>query len=89
VIPTVNDDEGALRGITRRIRQELGADTPWHCSGYYPAYKSTAPPTPLHTLERAHDIGREEGLDFVYLGNVLGHRYENTSTACAPFRRAV
>jgi len=66
-----------LRGIARRIRQELGAGTPWHCSGYYPAYKSTAPPTPLHTLERAHDIGREEGLDFVYLGNVLGHRYEN------------
>jgi len=35
------------------------------------------PPTPLPTLERAHDIGREEGLDFVYLGNVLGHRAEN------------
>jgi len=32
----------------------------------------------LPTLERAHDIGKEEGLDFVYLGNVLGHRYENT-----------
>lgn len=67
-----------LRGIARRIRQELGADTPWHCSGYYPAYRFTAPPTPLPTLERAHDIGREEGLDFVYLGNVLGHRYENS-----------
>jgi pyruvate formate lyase activating enzyme len=32
----------------------------------------------LYILERAHEIGREEGLDFVYLGNVLGHRYENT-----------
>jgi len=32
----------------------------------------------LHTLERSHDIGREGGLDFVYLGNVLGHWYENT-----------
>jgi pyruvate formate lyase activating enzyme len=32
---------------------------------------------PLETLERAHDIGREEGLDFVYLGNVLGPRYES------------
>jgi pyruvate formate lyase activating enzyme len=74
----VNDDEGILRGIARRIHDELGADTPWHCSGYYPAYRFTAPPTPLPTLERAHDIGREEGLDFVYLGNVLGHRYENT-----------
>jgi len=78
VIPTVNDDEEVLRGIARRVREELGADTPWHCSGYYPAYKFTAPPTPLQTLERAHDIGGEEGLDFVYVGNVLGHRYENT-----------
>jgi len=81
VIPTVNDDEGTLRGIARRIREELGTDTPWHCSGYYPAYKFTIPSTPLQTLERACDIGREEGLDFVYLGNVVGHRYENT---CCP-----
>jgi pyruvate formate lyase activating enzyme len=78
VIPTVNDDEGALRGIARRIRDELGSETPWHVSGYYPAYKFTAPPTPVRTLERAHDIGMEEGLNFVYVGNVLGHRYENT-----------
>ena len=35
-------------------------------------------PVPLHTPEQAHDIGKEEGLDFVYLGNVLGHPYENT-----------
>ena len=36
------------------------------------------PPVPLPTLERAYDIGKEEGLDFVYLGNVVGHPYENT-----------
>jgi len=74
----VNDDEGTLRSIARRIRRELGPQTPWHVSGYYPAYRFTAPPTPVQTLERAHDIGVEEGLDFVYVGNVLGHRYENT-----------
>ena len=32
---------------------------------------------PLQILERAYDIGREEGLGFVYLGNVLGHRAES------------
>ena len=78
VIPTVNDDEGILRSIARRICDELGPETPWHVSGYYPAYKFTAPPTPVGTLERAHDMGVEEGLNFVYVGNVLGHRYENT-----------
>ena len=48
---------------------------PTGCAGYE---LTIALPTPLQTMERAHDIGREAGLDFVYLGNVLGHRYENT-----------
>lgn len=78
VIPGVNHDEETLRGIARRIRDELGAETPWHVSGYYPAYRFHAPPTPLSALERGWRIGKEAGLDFIYLGNVLGHRLENT-----------
>jgi pyruvate formate lyase activating enzyme len=78
VIPSVNHDEETLRGIAIRIRDELGVETPWHISGYYPAYRFHAPPTPLTALERGWRIGKEEGLHFVYLGNVLGHRLENT-----------
>jgi pyruvate formate lyase activating enzyme len=78
VIPGVNDAEETLRGIAERIVAELGAEVPWHVSGYYPAFRFTAPPTPLGTLERAWAIGKEAGLAFVYLGNVLGHRLENT-----------
>ena len=78
VIRSVNHDEHILRGIARRIRRELGRETPWHVSGYYPAYRFQAPPTPLTALERGWQIGKEEGLEFVYLGNVLGHRLENT-----------
>jgi pyruvate formate lyase activating enzyme len=47
-------------------------------SGYYPAYKFTAPPTAISTLESAWKIGREAGLEFVYIGNALGHRGDNT-----------
>jgi pyruvate formate lyase activating enzyme len=78
VIPSVNHEEQILRGIARRIRKELGRETPWHVSGYYPAYRFHAPPTPLTALERGWRIGKEERLDFVYLGNVTGHRLENT-----------
>ena len=78
VIPSVNHDDQTLRGIAERIREELGGDTPWHISGYYPAYGFHAPPTPLSALERGWRIGKQEGLQFVYLGNVLGHRLENT-----------
>jgi pyruvate-formate lyase-activating enzyme len=45
---------------------------------YYPAYRFTAPPAATRTLERAWHVGREAGLHFVYMGNVLGHRLENT-----------
>jgi len=78
VIPGINDKKEDLKEIARRIHEELGADTPWHCSGYYPAYKFNAPPTPLHTLELARDIGKTQGLRYVYLGNAPGHKYENT-----------
>ncbi len=78
VIPGVNDADGILGGIAEQIVSDLGPDVPWHVSGYHPAYRFTAPPTPVRTQERAWGIGKESGLRFVYLGNVLGHRLENT-----------
>jgi pyruvate formate lyase activating enzyme len=34
--------------------------------------------TPVETLERAHGIARETGLQFVYVGNVPGHPLNST-----------
>jgi pyruvate formate lyase activating enzyme len=82
VIPTMNDSETTLRSIAQRIRDELGAEVPWHCTRYFAAYRSAefALPnqTPISSLERAREIGLEEGLKYVYLGNVLGHKGEST-----------
>jgi pyruvate formate lyase activating enzyme len=78
VIPGVNDRDEVLQSIAERIVAGLGTDVPWHVSGYYPAYCFTAPPTPVSTLERAWNVGKQAGLRFVYVGNVLGHRLENT-----------
>ena len=82
VIPGINDAEDGLRRIARRIKRELGDDTPWHLTGYYPAYKfrseSYVPPTQVSALAEARDTGMAEGLKFVYAGNVPGHPYENT-----------
>jgi pyruvate formate lyase activating enzyme len=36
------------------------------------------PPTPVATLRRAREIGMKEGLHYVYEGNVLGEKGENT-----------
>jgi len=82
VVPTMNDNETTLRSIAARIRDELGADVPWHCTRYFAAYKSSEfnlpDQTPIASLETAREIGLDEGLEYVYLGNVPGHSGENT-----------
>jgi pyruvate formate lyase activating enzyme len=79
VIPTMNDDEEQLRSIASWIRDNLGELTPWHVTRFHPLHEFThLSATPLATLERAHEIGKQAGLKFVYLGNVPGHDYENT-----------
>lgn len=83
VIPGVNDDEDCLRGIASRIKRDLGENTPWHVTQYYPAYKALEHKlypkrTPVEILEKAWKIGHDEGLNYVYIGNVPGHDKENT-----------
>ncbi len=79
IIPGLNDAEAELRGIAEFIVANLGADTPWHVSQFYPTYQLTdRPRTPLATLIKARDIGRAAGLRHVYEGNVPGGGGENT-----------
>ena len=83
VIPGVNDDEECLREIARRIKRELGPETPWHVTRYFAMYKALDKGLPLETpveaVEKAYSIGKEEGLLYVYVGNVWPyHKYENT-----------
>jgi len=78
VIPGVNDSEECLGGIAERIVKEAGAETPWHVSRYFPAYEFNHPATPVKTLEKAFQIGKEKGLLYIYIGNIHGNKYENT-----------
>jgi pyruvate formate lyase activating enzyme len=79
LIPGRNDEEEELRDIARFLC-DMGEDLPWHVSAYHPTYRMTdRPRTPLKTLLRAREIGREEGLLFVYTGNVPGGEGENTT----------
>ncbi|MBN1273815.1 MAG: AmmeMemoRadiSam system radical SAM enzyme [Candidatus Aminicenantes bacterium] len=79
VVPGQNDSDGELRDIARFIAG-TGKDVPWHISRYHPDYEfDGAPPTPIKTLRRAYGIGKEEGLNFVYIGNVVG---ESENTLC-------
>jgi len=79
VIPDLNDSQEELRDTARFIAS-VDVDIPWHISRFHPDYKFTSSgPTPLGTLKRAAEIGREEGLHYVYIGNVSG---ESEDTVC-------
>ncbi|GAI02889.1 unnamed protein product, partial [marine sediment metagenome] len=78
IIPTLNDSSEELREIAKFIVNELGEGTPWHISRFYPAYNLTdKPPTPIETIHKAREIGLNEGLKYVYEGNVPGSTGEN------------
>lgn len=79
ILPTFNDSEGEIREMARWIVKNMGPDTPLHFSRFYPMYKMThLYPTPTSTLERAREIALEEGLKYVYIGNVPGNPAEWT-----------
>ncbi|MBW2455500.1 MAG: AmmeMemoRadiSam system radical SAM enzyme [Deltaproteobacteria bacterium] len=79
LIPTMNDDMGMIRRMTKWIVAELGADTPLHFSRFHPKYQlRNLPPTPAETLERARREALSAGLSHVYIGNVFGHEAEST-----------
>ncbi len=79
LIPGYNDDEKQLHNITSWIAKELGEMTPWHLTRFMPYLElKSLNPTPVATLEKAREIGFSAGLKYVYLGNVPGHKGENT-----------
>jgi pyruvate formate lyase activating enzyme len=67
VIPTKNDDLDELKAIAEWIHDNLGADSPWHVTRFFPAYKlSHLPATDNAIIEQATEAGRTSGLRHVY-----------------------
>ena len=79
IIPTKNDSDENFKKISHWIATNLGEDTPWHVTRFFPYNKLRhLPPTPLETIDRAVEIGEKEGLNFIYKGNVA----EESTTIC-------
>lgn len=78
IIPGWNDSEAELRAIARFINK-IDPVIPWHVTAFHPSYKMTdRSPTPMESLVLARKIGLEEGLAFVYVGNIPGMGGEST-----------
>ena len=79
VVPSWTDSLDVIKEMSQWLYKSLGPDYPLHFSRFNPEYKlASLPQTPVETLEAARRIAMDEGLKFVYIGNVPGHKAEST-----------
>ncbi|HMK73786.1 MAG TPA: AmmeMemoRadiSam system radical SAM enzyme [Myxococcaceae bacterium] len=85
LIPGHNDGDAELEALSKWVYQHLGPDVPLHFTAFHPDYKLTeVAPTPKATLRRARALALNEGLRFVYTGNV--HDADGDTTTCPECR---
>ncbi len=88
LIPGLNDGDDEIRLLSRFVRDRMSRDVPLHFSAFHPDYKMLdRPRTPPATLTRARRIAIDEGLRYVYTGNV--HDPEGDTTFCPGCRAKV
>lgn len=81
LIPGENDSEAELNAMTQWVASELGVDVPLHFTAFHPDWKMLDKPrTAISTLHRARNIALQNGLRYVYTGNV--HDEASASTYC-------
>jgi AmmeMemoRadiSam system radical SAM enzyme/AmmeMemoRadiSam system protein B/AmmeMemoRadiSam system protein A len=82
VVPGFNDSAEELRQIARFLAS-VSRDIPWHVTAFHKDYRMTDPEaTSPETLVRACEVGAEEGLRFVYAGNLPGRVGQWERTRC-------
>jgi pyruvate formate lyase activating enzyme len=71
LIPGLNDSMAELDRMTKWLVKRLGPDVPLHFTAFHPDFKMLdRPPTPRETLTAARRIAIDNGLRYVYTGNV-------------------
>jgi pyruvate formate lyase activating enzyme len=79
LVTKYGDNMDDVKRFVKWVYDNLGPDIPLHFTRFHPDWLLTdVLPTPVKTLEKAHTVAKEEGMRYVYVGNVSGHRLENT-----------
>jgi len=83
LIPGFNDSRDELSRLTSFVAG-VSPDIPWHVTAFHRDYKMTDPEnTTPEMLLAAADIGRANGLRYVYAGNLPGQVGYREETRCA------
>ncbi|MEZ6123146.1 MAG: AmmeMemoRadiSam system radical SAM enzyme [Planctomycetaceae bacterium] len=81
VIPDANDSPDEIRRMCDWILESVGSEVPVHFTAFHPDFRMTdRQRTPHETLIRCRELAMNQGLKFVYVGNVDDVR--NQSTRC-------
>jgi pyruvate formate lyase activating enzyme len=79
VVPTWSDDLDEIGKMCKWLSDNGFRETPLHFSRFYPMHKlEQLPPTPVELLTKASKIAMDEGLKYVYTGNVPGSEISDT-----------
>lgn len=79
IVPGLNDNLDEMKDFAKWLREKFGKDVPYHILRFFPTYKMQKPePTSFEILKKIYDISKEEGLNYVYIGNVEEEKYNNT-----------
>ena len=82
LVPGFNDSPEDLSHMTRFINS-VSPDIPWHVTAFHKNYRMTdTSNTAPADLLRASEIGRENGLRYVYTGNLPGNTGDMENTRC-------
>lgn len=82
VVPNFNNSDAELRDIARFLAG-ISKDIPWHVTAFHQDYKMTdRRDTTVDDIVHAAEIGKEEGLHYVYAGNRPGHVGDWENTIC-------
>jgi pyruvate formate lyase activating enzyme len=79
LIPDLNDSDEELTRLSQWVANRLSPDVPLHFTAFHPDYKMRdRPPTKPSRLRRARQIALENGLRYVYTGNITDPSSQTT-----------
>ena len=78
LIPGLNDSDEELQAMAEWL-EGVDPEIPWHVTAFHPDYQRLdLPRTSQRALARAYEIGKQVGLHYVYVGNVMDADREST-----------
>ncbi len=81
IVPGYTDNEDRVEAMCQWILENIGPNHPLHFIRFFPRYKlNRLSPTPVSTLTRYRKLALQQGIRYVYIGNVA--RHEGNHTYC-------